>query len=185
MSLGLKRGTVRLEAHDPAWDAPAREVIAALWAVLGSAAVDIQHVGSTAVPKIAAKPIVDIAVAVKRTEALEDYDDELAKRGIVFRKTEFQNDRLYVMGDGETRTHHIHMVCADSTRWKNYIALRDYLNANEAAADRYFKLKRKLAEQFAEDRNAYTQGKSELIERLLDEAAVWRRSDKNEQNNMI
>ena len=173
MSLGLTRGTVALQPHDPAWDAAALEAIAALWAVLGSEAVDIQHVGSTAVREIDAKPIVDIAVAVKRPADLEKYDEALARRGIVFRKTEFQNDRLYVVGAGETRTHHIHVVPADSERWRNYIAFRDYLNANPKAAREYCELKRGLASRYADDRDSYTRGKAALIGRMLEAAREW------------
>lgn len=177
MSLGLKRGTVRLEPHDPAWDDVAREVISLLWNVLGGEALDIQHVGSTAIPSIDAKPIVDIAVAVKRPEALEGYDDALERRGVIFRKTERDDDRFYVMGDAESRSCHIHMVPADGVKWKNYIAFRDYLNANPDAAGRYCALKRELAGRYADDREAYTEGKAGLIARLLNEAWSWKRAE--------
>lgn len=177
MSLGLKRGTVRLEPHDPAWDDVAREVISLLWNVLGGDAVDIQHVGSTAIPSIDAKPIIDIAVAVKRPEALEEYDDVLEKRGVIFRKTERDDDRFYVMGDAESRSCHIHMVPANGLKWENYIAFRDYLNVNPDAARRYCGLKRELAGRYADDREAYTEGKAGLITRLLNEARTWKNAE--------
>ena len=65
MAIGLKRGTVRLAEHDPEWEQLARETIGRLRCVLGSVAKDIQHVGSTSIPGIKAKPIIDIAVAVQ------------------------------------------------------------------------------------------------------------------------
>ena len=80
MSLGLVRKTVRLEAHDPLWDRAAREAIALLRDILGPDARDIQHVGSTAIPSVRAKPIVDIAVGVNRMEDMRRHDEELAAR---------------------------------------------------------------------------------------------------------
>ena len=67
---GLKRGTVHLSAHDPAWADQARETIRILWEVFGDLAKDIQHIGSTAIPGIEAKPIIDIAVGVGSFEGL-------------------------------------------------------------------------------------------------------------------
>ena len=177
MSLGLKRGTVRLEPHDTAWDDVAREVISLLWNVLGGDAVDIQHVGSTAIPLIDAKPIIDIAVAVRQPEDLEGYDDMLEERGVIFRKTERDDDRFYVMGDAESRSCHIHMVPADGKKWRNYIAFRDYLNVNPDAAGRYCELKRELAGRYADDREAYTEGKAGLITYLLNEARTWKNAE--------
>ena len=80
------------------------------------------------------------------------------------------------MGDFEndTRTHHIHVVMYDSTEWNDYINFSDYLNENDEAAHEYAKLKLELARRFPNDRVAYTNGKSELISRLLGDAKKWR-----------
>ena len=169
MSIGLKRGVVHLEPHDPAWDVSAREVIGVLKSILGVEARDIQHVGSTAIPSIAAKPIVDIAVGMEAPEAMRGYDASLAERGILYRKQEFGDELLYVVGDEARRTHFIHVVRWNGERWRNYIGFRDYLNANPVAAAEYSDLKRSLAERFPEDREAYVQGKAEWIRRLLAE----------------
>ena len=84
---------------------------------------------------------------------------------------------FYVMGDAESRSCHIHMVPADGVKWKNYIAFRDYLNANPDAAGRYCVLKRELAGRYADDREAYTEGKAGLITRLLNEARTWKNAE--------
>ena len=181
MSIGLKRGTVHLEAHDPAWDESARAVIAIMKSDLGGCAADIQHVGSTAIPAIPAKPIVDIAVAAVSLDAVAQRDVALLARGILFRRVQPKNasedERFYVIGDTDARTHHIHIVPAGGEAWKNYIAFRDYLNARPDAAREYCALKEALAERFYDNRELYTQGKAALIERLLARARAWARNE--------
>ena len=115
--------------------------------ILGDTALDIQHVGSTSICSISAKPIIDIAVA---------------------------GQKFFVMEDGDIRTHHIHVVKWNGTDWNNYINFRDYLNANKDKAMMYNDFKQKLAMQFSNDRKSYTAGKKEIIDRLLSEARIWK-----------
>lgn len=143
MSLGLKRGTVQLEPHDKQWDEAAIQTIKNLKSILGDDAVDIQHIGSTAIPAIKAKPIIDIAVGVTDFEKIMSYNEQLQKNGIFYRGSDVEDQILYVMGDMEKdiRTHHIHIVKWNGTEWKNYIHFRDYLKANENMALQYENLK--------------------------------------------
>lgn len=101
MSLGLKRGTVQLEPHDKQWDEAAIQTIKNLKSILGDDAVDIQHIGSTAIPAITAKPIIDIAVGVTDFEKIMSYNEQLQKDGIFYRGSDVENQLLYVMGDME------------------------------------------------------------------------------------
>jgi len=109
--LGLKRGVVELADHDPEWAKSARKTIEKLKAIFGDAAVDIQHVGSTAIRDIKAKPILDIAVGVQSLDMLTDVLLRLDASGI-YKSAQHAvpNDMLYVIGDFEsdTRTHPIH-----------------------------------------------------------------------------
>ena len=173
MGIGLKRGIVRLEEHQAAWDEAAAETIVVLRGVLGEAAADVQHVGSTAIPAIKAKPIIDIAVAVRDYDEVLAKQDELKAQSIIFRLDERPEQLLYVMGDfdADTRTHHIHVVLEGSREWRNYLLFRDYLRANPEAAKEYEATKEDLAERFAEDRAAYTEGKEAIVAKLLAEAA--------------
>ena len=176
MSLGLKRGAVRLEEHRAAWEDVARDTVRMLKEVLGDAACDVQHVGSTSIKTIRAKPIIDIAVAVDDYWAVLRKREELEEKGVVLRLDERPEQLLFVMGDfsQEVRTHHIHVVLSGSDEWKNYLNFRDYLNACPDAAETYEKVKLALAERYALDRGLYTEGKSEVISKLLREAAEWR-----------
>lgn len=176
MSIGMKRGTVYLEPHQEEWERAAEETIQTLKNILGSVAVDIQHIGSTSIRTISAKPIIDIAIAVNDYELILSKRDELEKAEIVFRFDERPDQLLFVMGDFEkdTRSHHIHVVLFGSDEWNNYINFRDYLNSNTEAAKEYEAVKLRLAEQYLDDRIAYTDGKQEVIDRLLEEARVWK-----------
>ena len=176
MSIGMKRGTVYLEPHQTEWERSAGETIQTLKRILGSVAVDIQHIGSTSIRTISAKPIIDIAIAVNDYELILSKRDELEKAEIVFRFDERPEQLLFVMGDfaKDTRSHHIHVVLFGSDEWNNYINFRDYLNSNTEAAKEYEAVKLRLAEQYLDDRIAYTDGKHEVIDRLLEEARVWK-----------
>lgn len=177
MSIGMKRGTVYLGPHQEEWERAAEETIQTLKNILGSVAVDIQHIGSTSIRTISAKPIIDIAIAVNDYELILSKRDELEKAEIVFRFDERPDQLLFVMGDFEkdTRSHHIHVVLYGSDEWNNYINFRDYLNSNIEAAREYEAVKLRLAEQYPDDRIAYTDGKQEVIDRLLADARVWKR----------
>ena len=176
MIIGMKRGTVYLEPHQAEWERVAEETIQTLKSILGSIAADIQHIGSTSIRTISAKPIIDIAVAAKDFDGILSMREELRQNGIIYRFEESTGQLLFVMGDFEkdTRSHHIHVVLYGSDEWNNYINFRDYLNSNMEAAREYEAVKFSLAEQYPDDRIAYTDGKQEVIDRLLVEARVWK-----------
>lgn len=179
--IGLKSGTVALLPHQEEWRASAETVIAELRQVLGGAALDVQHVGSTAIPLIHAKPIIDIAVAMKDVKEIVPYEEELKRRGITFRGEMVAGEAFYVMESQGLRTHHIHVVKWKGSQWENYLNFRDYLNACPEKARQYDARKQELAARFSQDRKSYTAGKEKLIQRLLAEAAQWRASGGAEQ----
>ena len=174
--IGLKRGTVELLPHNPLWEDVAAETIKKLKSLLYDAAVDIQHVGSTSIRNICAKPIIDIAVGVNTLDSIKPYIELLKKNGIIFRKEDVKEQLLFVIGDFEKefRTHHIHVVEWNSIAWNNYINFRDYLNAFPEYAKEYDDLKKKLALEFADNRGNYTAGKQEFIDRILKQAHLWK-----------
>ncbi len=174
--IGLKRGSVELLSHQEEWNKNAENVIWGLKRLLGNAAVDIQHVGSTAIHSIYAKPIIDIVIGLRALNDISPYRKLLEEHGFVFRGEDVVGQMLFVMGDFEkdTRTHHIHAVKWNGTEWSNYINFRDYLNCHPDKAMQYDACKKKLALQFSDDRRSYTEGKQECIECLLKEADVWK-----------
>ena len=115
MTLGLKRGTVALVPHEAAWEAEAARTIEKLKGILGDTAVDIQHVGSTAIPAICAKPIVDIAVAVRSFADINAMQAELEARGFYRRSWNDEDQELFACGSwydgtGDKQTHFIHVT---------------------------------------------------------------------------
>ena len=85
MSIGLKRGLVKLEPHSKEWDESAREKIRLLRELLGEDARDIQHIGSTSIPAVLAKPIIDLVIGVDSYEKMHQHDEVLARHGILYR----------------------------------------------------------------------------------------------------
>ena len=169
MSLGLKRGIVQLEPHDKQCDEAAIQTIKILKSILGDDSIDIQHIGSTAIPVIKSKPIIDIVVGVTDVDKVMLHNEQLRQVGIFYRGSDVERQLLYVMGDMEKdiRTHHIHVVKWNGTEWKNYIYFRDCLNANENIALQYERVKEELESKYADDRVAYTNGKQEMIYNIL------------------
>ena len=174
--LGLKRGTVTLRPHETEWETAAAETVGMLKTIFGSLAVDIQHVGSTSVRGIRAKPIIDIAVAARDMEKIREKIPALEAAGVVFRGEDHPGELLFVMGDfaADTRTHHIHVCPAEGKDWKNYLNFRDYMNAHPDRAAAYDRLKGELAAKYADDRASYTAGKADFIAGILAEAQAWR-----------
>ena len=172
MHLGLGRGKTELLPHDNEWKTEAERVIMILWKVIPEAR-DIQHVGSTAIKSIDAKPIVDIAVALADVQSVISHIDELAGYGIIYRGSDVPGQILFTIGEGNVRTHHIHIVKWHGKAWDNYIFFRDYMNSHPDRAAEYEKLKKQLASSFPDDRRAYTEGKAGFIEKIVTEAREY------------
>jgi len=162
--LGLKRGTVALVPYCDEWPQLFVEEQCALRAAIGHLAADIQHIGSTAVPGLPAKPILDIAVAVREARDVESCIAPLATLGY-----EFLGDRcgdgdwFFAKGPDDLRTHYVHMVEVTSAAWSQWLAFRDALTNDDRARDAYAALKHRLLCDSEGNRKAYTEGKEAFI----------------------
>ncbi|KAF1049194.1 GNAT family N-acetyltransferase [Xylophilus sp.] len=171
-ALGVPAGSARLESHDPGWAALFQRERDRIAAALGTAALDIQHVGSTAVPHLAAKPVIDIAVAVRNPAALAGTIGPLV--GLGYRDLGWRSAQIghFLERTGAAgRTHCIHLLETGSPHWQDYLRLRDRLRTDATARARYQTLKQALAADHADDRKAYTRGKHALVQQLLETAA--------------
>ena len=177
MSIGLRIGTVAVEQHNIEWKTSAQELIDNLKNILKDDIIDAQHIGSTSIKSICAKPIIDIVVGVSDFDKIMQHNEELLRNGIVYRREDHPGQHLYVCGDLENdiQTHYIHVVIFESKAWNNYLNMRDYLNAHEEDAKKYSDLKKQLAKEYPEDRNAYTNSKSAFMEMILRKADEWRK----------
>jgi GrpB-like predicted nucleotidyltransferase (UPF0157 family) len=167
--IGLEKGTVQVVHHHASWRYAFERARRALQEHIGGHVLDIQHVGSTAVHGLDAKPIIDIAVAVASTAAIAQCRQPLRNLGYIDRgDCGTEGGYLFVKESApDVRTHHLHMVAIDDPQWRNYLKFRDVLRADDTLRARYGKLKKILQEQFAQDREAYTRAKDDFIRGVL------------------
>lgn len=169
--LGLEAGTVQIIPYDPAWEilfATERERIAA---AIGQQVLAIEHVGSTSIPNLAAKPILDIAIGVGSLDDVPDCVAPLTNLGYEYKGEHGLPERHYFTRGRPNRTHHLHMVVVGQYQWNTLIPFRDHLRRNPETLAQYQQLKEELAARFPHDRLAYTDGKAEFIQAILRQGA--------------
>jgi GrpB-like predicted nucleotidyltransferase (UPF0157 family) len=170
-SLGLESGTVRVAPYDPAWAQLFAAEVARLQPILGSYGVSLslEHTGSTAVPGLAAKPVLDILAGRSVAASRETVIEALRAAGYAYRGEQGIPGRDFFRR-GEPRKYHLHLTVVGSDFWRDHLAFRDYLRANPEAADRYAALKLELAARHPRDREAYIEGKTAFVLAILDGA---------------
>ncbi len=178
MALGVANNTVRLENHHPLWTQMAITLIEELKSIMGEDAVDIRHVGSTAIYGIPAKPLIDVAVGVKDVNIYKKYVDIFKEHNIHLLGDLVEEQMLFCKStEGcDDRTHHIHFVEYNSERWENYQNMRDYCNSHPTVAKAYGDLKSKIASEHANERRRYHDLKHDFIEETVVDARAWRKS---------
>jgi GrpB-like predicted nucleotidyltransferase (UPF0157 family)/RimJ/RimL family protein N-acetyltransferase len=155
---------IHLVPYDPSWPERFGQERDALNNAIGSWATGgIHHVGSTAVPNLEAKPVIDILVGVDNLEASRACFAPLAKLGYLHAPYRAEEMHWFCKPHPSRRTHHLHLVPTDSPRFRDELVFRDHLRASAETAEEYAALKRDLAERFADDREAYTEAKGEFI----------------------
>jgi len=169
--IGLKRGTVKLVKHNPRWWQSFECEQKKLREVFGCDALEIQHVGSTAISGIPAKPVIDIGLIVSSLQAAKRYEKKLKKIGYKIKKDDTKKERLFfTKGPENKRTHYLHVGEADSGYIEDMILFRDYLRKDKKEAKKYSELKKKLAEKYQNAREIYTAKKEGLIRDVLKKA---------------
>jgi GrpB-like predicted nucleotidyltransferase (UPF0157 family) len=170
-----KDDAIELAPYDPLWPTLARE-IQKLQTVLPTRYVlDIQHVGSTAIPGLLAKPIIDIQIAVDSLSAIKPQAiSQLKALGYAFWDENPDPTRLFFVKGmppyGKKREAHIHIVEPNSKHWQDKLQFRDYLLEHPDIPHDYAQLKQALAEHYPYDREQYTQSKTAFIEDILRQA---------------
>lgn len=176
--IGLKTGTVKIVPYFPEWKNLFENEKRALRGHLGHLAVDIQHIGSTAIPGLAAKPIIDLAVGVAQIADAEKCIMPLEEMGFSYVGEVFNGDHFFTKGSEEDITHHLHIVEFNGDHWRNYLSFRDYLRGNQQALHEYGNLKAELATKFPDCRESYTESKSAFIKEIIQKAKVLERQNR-------
>ena len=154
--------SIEVVEYNPRWPILYAQERARVVAQLGDMVESIDHIGSTSVPGLSAKPIIDILVTVARLGPVDPYIERLGSLGYTFFPVLGNADR-YAFGQGNPHTHHIHIVEYGGEEYIRPLAFRDYLRTHVEAAQQYDELKRMLADCFHHDRQAYNQGKTDFI----------------------
>jgi GrpB-like predicted nucleotidyltransferase (UPF0157 family) len=160
--------------YSHAWPATFASEAALLQAAFRPRRVDVEHIGSTAVPGLGAKPIVDILLGAESLAAIEERILALRSWGYRYVReveTTLPQRRYFVKPDTAPETIHLHAVVRGSPFWIEHLAFRDALRADAGLAKKYLALKRELAHRVGEDRGAYTDGKAAFIRGVLDASA--------------
>lgn len=156
--------------YDPAWPQTFRTLADRALTAMGDVAVGAEHIGSTAVPGLAAKPIIDLDVVLRSTADSPTAVARLAPLGYVHEgDLGIPGREAFRWPPGEPR-HHLYVLPADSPELRRHLAFRDYLRNHPDAARAYGALKRAAAEQHRNDRAAYMAAKDTLIREILGRA---------------
>src|SRR6185437_11919330 len=154
------RSAISIVPYDARWPRRFAELGDQLRGALGDAALRIDHIGSTAVPALAAKPVIDIQISVAALDPADPFREPLRQLGYVYRADNTERTKRYFREPpGEPRTH-IHVRRAGSFSAQFPLLFRDYLRTHADDAAAYENLKRSLSAQFAHDRAAYTDAKA-------------------------
>ncbi len=159
--------------YDPSWPRVFERLRAEIWPAVSEVASAVEHVGSTAVPGLAAKPVIDIDVVVP-ARRLSDGISRLEASGYRHRGTLGIPHREAFQEPRRAVRHHLYLCPEDSPALANHLAVRDYLRAHPVEAAEYGALKRRLAARFADDMGAYVEGKTPFLLGVLKQAGFGR-----------
>lgn len=166
---GVERYKVKLLPHSNEWDKEflrTKEQIEKIW---GSNVIDIQHVGSTSIKSICAKPILDVAVKLKSIENMDAEKMKMLGYDFCGAQNEQKTYYLFVLrGENEISLQHIHCYGSQDKEYFQLVAFRDYLNNHDDVVKQYEQLKIKLAQKYENNRKAYTAGKEAFIKSIYE-----------------
>ncbi len=166
---GIEKGEIVIADYDPLWPEKFQQHARIISQALGAKALVIEHVGSTSVPRLAAKPIIDILVAVQDSGEEASYLPALLKAGYVLRvrEPEWHQHRMFRTPGKDVHVHIFSAACPEISR---QLAFRDRLRSSPEDRALYESVKRKLAKEDWSDMNAYAQAKSGVVEQIIERA---------------
>ncbi|OGG59040.1 hypothetical protein A2765_06590 [Candidatus Kaiserbacteria bacterium RIFCSPHIGHO2_01_FULL_56_24] len=160
--IGLKRGDVKLLSHRKEWQREFERQKTRILKKLDNVVVDVQHIGSTAVPGIKAKPIIDMVIGVRRLKDANKLVKTLRGLGYKFDRA-FQHQKFFVKGLDSRRTHYLHVMRYNGAKWRSDKLFRDYLITHPTRAKAYSRLKMQLAKKYPNERQKYSDNKDGFI----------------------
>jgi GrpB-like predicted nucleotidyltransferase (UPF0157 family) len=169
--------SIKIVPYNPNWPDLYRQEARKIAAALAGEIILIHHIGSTAIPGIKAKPVIDCLIEVYQIERVDSYNDELITLGYHPRgENGIPGRRYFNKKIGNEHTHHLHIFKVGHPEIDRHLDFRDYLRAHPNKAQAYSQLKEKLAEKYRHDSVAYTAGKNEFVREIDQKAARWRKN---------
>ena len=167
--LGLNRYIVEVSNPDPKWAADYEVITAQIRSATTGIELELEHIGSTSVPNLVAKPIVDVGILLPDELQFVELVAALSSIDLIYRGDKGSvGGRMFVRESApEIRTHHIHAYFTGAPEWDRYLIFRDNLRTSATLREEYSALKRKLAVKYRDNRLAYTDAKSEFVNRVL------------------
>lgn len=175
---------VEVVEHRPTWQDLFKKEAARIEAILADEMKTVHHIGSTSVPGLRAKPIIDMLVVVKEISKVDLFNESFRKIGYEAMGEYGIPGRRYFRKGAEVRTFQIHIF--EESNQKDiirHLAVRDYLKTHEADAIAYGELKSRLAKQYPNDIRAYSEGKDAFVKDLEQKALAWYASQKTEKRD--
>ncbi|GGG54962.1 GrpB family protein [Paenibacillus radicis (ex Gao et al. 2016)] len=166
---------VEVTPYQSQWEERFKESAASLQDLLGAEIVTIHHIGSTSVPGLAAKPVIDVLPVVKDIKRIDAYEAVMRAEGYMPKGENGIAGRRYFAKGGDSRTHHIHIYEQGHVQIARHLAFRNYLRNHAEMAHTYGQLKIELASRFPLDIDAYIKGKEHLASELDRLALLWQR----------
>jgi GrpB-like predicted nucleotidyltransferase (UPF0157 family) len=158
---------IEVVPHDPKWKILYETEAQVIRGILGAACLSVHHIGSTAIPGIKAKPVLDFLVEVQDIGGVDEFDLGMVKLGYEPRgENGIPGRRFFTKDTAGERSHHVHMFQVGHPEIGRHLKFRDYLRAHPEEAQAYSQLKEALAETHRDDPDSYTDGKSEFIGRI-------------------
>ena len=158
--------------YDPTWPEVFEQLRSNIWPAVADCALAIEHVGSTSVPGLAAKPVIDVSVVVSANVDIPIAIERLAILGHVHKGNLGVQDREAFDSPDGLPAHHLYVCPCDSLALINHLTVRNYLRSHPETAQAYGDVKKRLADQFPHDINSYVDGKTELILDILQDAGL-------------
>jgi GrpB-like predicted nucleotidyltransferase (UPF0157 family) len=167
--LGLENDQVRLVVYDARWPLLFEDEANRLREIVRDEFIKVEHIGSTAVPGLESKPIIDMMIGVRDDETRERVASRLSALGYEDKGERGIAGRTFLTR-GIPVTHHLHLVVYNEGFWADHVLFRDYLRSKAEVARSYTEIKKRLASAYPDNRELYTLGKSDFITRVLEQA---------------
>lgn len=170
---------IQLTPYNIAWKKEFTKEAATLITIMSAQVLEVHHIGSTAVPGLSAKPIIDLLIEVKDIKKVDTYNQRMEQLGYEAKGENGIKGRRYFQKGGNERTHHVHIYEKGHPEINRHIWFRDYLRTHPDAAKEYEKLKIELAHRYRFEPEKYVENKTNFIHKIDGLALKWRKGSSN------